>query len=307
MNSPPPAGVRREEPLARLSTVRTGGTAELFARVGDMARLQELLAWAAGVGVPVAVVGRGSNLLIADEGVRGLVLKLERELARIEVQGNRLVCGGGALLPRVAAEASRSGLSGIEFGVSIPGTIGGAVTMNANAYDGDLARVLQWVDVVTAAGCERREPGELALKYRSSNLVMGEVVAQASLALTPAAREEVSARMRAMQARRHEAQPRGIKTFGSTFKNPEGDPRAEGQTAGELLSRAGCKGLTVGGARFALKHANFIENMGSATTADVVAVMAEGRRLVMEMTGVELEPEVRRLGEIDFPWQGGRG
>ena len=191
-----------------------------------------------------------------------------------------------------------SGLSGLEFGVNIPGTVGGAVRMNANAYGGDLAKVLDWVEVATAAGTARRAPGELGFSYRRSNLGEGEVVARASFALARAEPDAVRATLADMRARRRAAQPGGIKTFGSTFKNPD-DPRAEGRSAGVLLDEAGCRGLAVGGARFSEKHANFVENRGHATTADVVALMAEGRRRVRERTGVELEPEVQLLGDVD--------
>jgi UDP-N-acetylmuramate dehydrogenase len=298
----PPPGVQRDYPLARLTTVRTGGPAELFARAGSERTVRELLAWAAGAGVAVSVVGSGSNLLVADDGVRGLCIKLDRALAEIEVAGPRIVCGGGARLPAVASRAAREGLSGIEFGVNIPGTVGGAVRMNANAYGGELVRVLEWVDLAGAAGVARRAPAELGLAYRSSNVRDGEVVLRASLALERAPVEEVKAALAGMRRRRHEAQPQGIRTFGSTFKNPE-DPRAEGRSAGLLLADAGCSGVAVGGARFASKHANFIENTGTATTADVVAVMAEGRRRVLERFGVELEPEVQTLGPVRFPWR----
>jgi UDP-N-acetylenolpyruvoylglucosamine reductase len=299
--------VRRDVPLARMATVRTGGLAQWFARAGEEQELRELLAWASATGMPAAVVGSGSNLLIADEGVPGLVVKLDRELARIEREGPaRIVCGGGARLPAVAARAAQAGLSGIEFGVNIPGTVGGAVKMNANAYGGELARALEWVQIVTADGSERREPAQLGFGYRHSNLRAGEIVACASLRLTPTEVEQVKATLADMRARRHEAQPQGIKTFGSTFKNPDfddpEDPRVAGRTAGQLLSEAGCNGLTVGGARFAPKHANFVENTGAATTADVVAVMAEGRRRVLERFGVALEPEVQTLGSVRFPW-----
>jgi UDP-N-acetylmuramate dehydrogenase len=297
-----PAGVKRDYPLARLTTVRTGGSGELFARAGSEAQLVELLAWAAGAGLMVAVVGSGSNLLVADEGVAGLVVKLDRELADIAVEGSRMVCGGGARLPAVAARAAREGLSGIEFGVNIPGTVGGAVRMNANAYGGQLQRVLEWVDVATATGVQRRRPAQLGLSYRRSNLRDGEIVIRASLALAPAAPQAVKATLADMRRRRHEAQPQGIRTFGSTFKNPD-DPRAQGRSAGLLLAEAGCNGVGVGGARFAPKHANFIENTGGATTADVLAVMAEGRRLVLERFGVELDPEVQTLGNVRFGWE----
>jgi UDP-N-acetylenolpyruvoylglucosamine reductase len=293
-----PDGVQPDYPLARLTTVRTGGSGDYFARPDSPERLCELLAWAASGGIEVGVVGSGSNLLVADEGFRGLVVKLDGSLAAIEQEGSRLLCGGGARLPQASARAARAGLSGLEFGVNIPGTVGGAVKMNANAYGGDLARVLEWVEVTTSDGTDRRRPDSLGFRYRRSNLGRGEIVARASFALTPAEPESVKATLAEMRASRKAAQPSGIKTFGSTFKNPE-DPRANGRSAGVLLDEAGCRGLTVGGARFSEKHANFVENLGEATTADVVALMAEGRRRVRERFGVELEPEVQFLGEVD--------
>jgi UDP-N-acetylenolpyruvoylglucosamine reductase len=257
-----------------------------------------VLAWADRDGIEVGVVGSGSNLLIADEGFRGLVIKLDGSLATIEQEDERLLCGGGARLPQAAAFAARAGLSGLEFGVNIPGTVGGAVKMNANAYGGDLARVLEWVEITTSAGTERRDPADLGFRYRKSNLKPGEIVARASFALSPAAPDSVKATLADMRSQRRAAQPSGIKTFGSTFKNPD-DPRADGRSAGVLLDEAGCRGLTVGGARFSEKHANFVENIGDATTADVIALMGEGRRRVRERFGVELEPEVQLLGEVD--------
>jgi UDP-N-acetylmuramate dehydrogenase len=292
--------VTRDYPLARLTTNRTGGAAELFARAGSLAELERLMAWAAAEGVEVGVVGSGSNLLVADAGVRGLIVKLDKDLSTIELDGTRLLCGGGARLPAVSARAAQAGLTGIEFGVNIPGTVGGAVRMNANAYGGELARVLEWVDVVGPSGTERREPDTLGFAYRRSSLQPGEVVARASFALREAASADVKATLADMRSRRKAAQPSGIKTFGSTFKNPT-DPRAEGRTAGQLLEAAGCRGLRVGGASFSAKHANFVENHGSATTADVIALMAEGRRRVKEACGVELEPEVQALGPVAMP------
>jgi UDP-N-acetylmuramate dehydrogenase len=293
-----PAGVEADYPLARLTTVRTGGPTDFFARPDSADRLAELLSWAEGERVQVGVVGSGSNLLVSDEGFRGLVLKLDGALSATERDGDRLVCGGGARLPQASARAAREGLSGLEFGVNIPGTVGGAVKMNANAYGGDLARVLEWVEVATPAGTDTRRPEQLGFAYRRSNLGPHDVVARASFALEPADPEAVKATLAEMRAQRKAAQPSGIKTFGSTFKNPD-DPGAEGRSAGVLLDEAGCRGLRVGGARFSEKHANFVENMGEATTADVVALMAEGRRRVRERFGVELEPEVQLLGEVD--------
>jgi UDP-N-acetylmuramate dehydrogenase len=290
--------VREDYPLERLTTVRTGGPADWFARPGDMDALLDLLRWADAEGVEVGVVGSGSNLLISDNGFRGLVLKLDEDLATIEQLGDHLVCGGGARLPQAAAQSARAGLSGLEFGVNIPGTVGGAVKMNANAYGGDLSRVLDWVLIATPAGADRRDAAQLGFEYRRSNLGPREVVARASFALTPAEPSAVKATLARMRAQRREAQPSGIKTFGSTFKNPD-DPRAEGRSAGMLLDAAGCRGLQMGGARFSAKHANFVENIGEATTADVIELMAEGRRRVRERFGVALEPEVQLLGDVD--------
>jgi UDP-N-acetylenolpyruvoylglucosamine reductase len=295
-----PAGVRPDHPLARLTTIRTGGSGEFFARPGTVNELAELLGWATAEGLEVGVVGSGSNLLIADEGVRGLVLKLDRDLCHIVQDGDHLVCGGGARLPAVSAHAARLGLSGIEFGVNIPGTVGGAVRMNANAYGGELARTLEWVDVVSAAGVERRTPSELGFAYRRSSLATGEVVAQARFSLSAADPAVVKATLGELRDRRREAQPSGIKTFGSTFKNPD-DARAQGRSAGMLLDAADARGLRIGGAGISEKHANFVVNHGDATTADVLAVMAEGRRRVAERFGVQLEPEVQTLGPVALP------
>jgi UDP-N-acetylenolpyruvoylglucosamine reductase len=296
-----PRGVVRNYPMSRLTTIRTGGSAELFARAGSLEELERLVGWAAAERLEVGVVGSGSNLLVADDGVRGLVLKLDKELSKIELDGVRIRCGGGARLPAVSARAAQAGLTGIEFGVNIPGSVGGALRMNANAYGGELGRVLEWVDVVTAAGSGRRVPSQLGLAYRRSNLTGGEIVARAGFALERAASvEQVKTTLGSMRSRRKAAQPSGIKTFGSTFKNPS-DPKADGRSAGELLDAAGARGLRIGGAGFSGKHANFVENHGNATTADVIAVMAEGRRRVLERFGIELEPEVQALGAVQFP------
>ena len=295
-----PDGVQRDFPLARLTTVRTGGAADWFARPGSEAELLELLAWAGEKGLVLGVVGSGSNLLVGDAGFRGLAIKLDGELATIERDGERLLCGGGARLPSASAKAAGWGLAGLEFGVNIPGTAGGAVKMNANAYGGQLAEVLEWVDVCAAPGRDRRVPDDLDFTYRSSNLGSGEVVSRASFKLTPDDPAEIKARLEGMRGKRREAQPSGIKTFGSTFKNPE-DERAGGRSAGQLLEAAGCRGLRQGDARFSEVHANFVENEGTATTADVLELMAEGRRRVHERFGLVLEPEVQILGEVSWP------
>jgi UDP-N-acetylenolpyruvoylglucosamine reductase len=295
-----PAGIERDYPLARLTTVRTGGAAAFFARPQDEDSLLAALRWADSEGLAVGIVGSGSNLLVADSGFGGLAIKLAGALASTERDGELVLCGGGARLPSAAAKTAGWGLSGLEFGVNIPGTAGGAVRMNANAYGGQLAEVLEWVEVATAAGSERRVPQKLGFAYRRSNLGPGEVVARACFRLRPADPEAIRMTLAEMRGRRREAQPSGIKTFGSTFKNPE-DPRAEGRSAGQLLEVAGCRGLRHGGARFSEKHANFVENDRGASTADVLALMAEGRRRVHERFGLWLEPEVQVLGEVEWP------
>jgi UDP-N-acetylmuramate dehydrogenase len=298
--SPAPEGLQSDFPLARLTTVRTGGSADWFARPRSEADLLELLAWAGEEDLAVGTIGSGSNLLVADEGFRGLAIKLDGELATIEREGERVVCGGGARLPSASAKAANWGLSGLEFGVNIPGTAGGAVRMNANAYGGRLAEILEWVDVCSAAGRERRVSEQLGFVYRNSNLAAGEVVSRVSFRLRQDDPAAIRERLEAMRDRRREAQPSGIKTFGSTFKNPD-DAAAGGRSAGQLLEVAGCQGLRQGGARFSEKHANFVENSDGATTADVLALMAEGRRRVHARFGVVLEPEVQILGEVEWP------
>ena len=298
--SGPPAGVERDFPLARLTTIRTGGAADWFARPRSEDELLALLAWTGGAGLEIGVIGSGSNLLIADAGFRGLAIKLDGELTAIERDGDRVVCGGGARLPSVSAKAAGWGLAGLEFGVNIPGTAGGAVKMNANAYGGQLAEVLEWVEICTPVSRERLDPDRLGFAYRGSNLGPNDVVSRASFRLRPDDPAAIKGRLEEMRGWRRDAQPSGIKTFGSTFKNPE-DARAEGRTAGQLLAAAGCQGLQVGGARFSPKHANFVENTGDATTTEVVELMSAGRRRVHDRFGVVLEPEVQLLGDVLWP------
>lgn len=299
--SAPVEGLQRDFPLARLTTVRTGGDADWFLRPRDEGTLVAALRWAKAEDLPVGVIGSGSNLLVADDGFHGLAIKLDGELAQIEREGGeRVICGGGYRFPSAAAKTAGWGLSGLEFGVNIPGTAGGAVRMNANAYGGQLQEVLEWVEIVKAEGTVLRSPEQLGFSYRQSNLQAGEVVARVGFHLRPTDPERVRATLAEMRDRRREAQPSGVKTFGSTFKNPD-DERAEGRSAGQLLEAAGCRGLRHGGARFSEKHANFVENDRGATTADVLELMAAGRRRVHERFGVELEPEVQVLGELNWP------
>jgi UDP-N-acetylmuramate dehydrogenase len=296
-----PEIVEVDHPLWRLTTVRTGGDADYFAKPESVDHLVELLAWAETEAVAVGIIGSGSNLLVSDHGFRGLALKLAGPLTDIEHQGTRVICGGGARLPSAAAKSAGWGLTGLEFGINIPGTAGGAVRMNANAYGGRLADVLEEVEVCDGNGVRSLSPDELGFGYRSSALGSGQIVSGVTFQLAPDEPETIKERLAEMRAWRREAQPSGIKTFGSTFKNPD-DPAADGRSAGQLLDLAGCRGLTVGGARLSEKHANFIENMGEATTADVIAVMAAGSDRVRAEFGVELEPEVQVLGEVDWPF-----
>jgi UDP-N-acetylenolpyruvoylglucosamine reductase len=292
----PPPFVERDVPIARLTTVGTGGPARWFARPTDVEQLRELLHWRGECGIEMAVIGLGSNLLAADEGFDGLVVRLAGELAAIERDGEQIHCGGGASLAAVVKRATGWGLSGIEFGCAIPGTVGGAVRMNAGAYGGEMKDVLEQALVLDADGERRGGPAELELRYRGSNVAPGEVVAQAHLRLRPGDTDAIAATVREMQRRRREAQPAGVRTFGSVWKNP-----SEELGAGRLLEESGLKGFQIGGARISPVHANFIENVdGTATSADVVALMAEARRRARER-GVELEHEVQMLGPIGLP------
>jgi UDP-N-acetylenolpyruvoylglucosamine reductase len=288
----PPAIVQADYPTARLTTVGTGGPARWFARPTTVAELGDVLAWAAGAGLETAVIGLGSNLLVSDEGYDGVVIRLAGELARIERDEDRVTCGGGASLAAIVKRATEWGLSGIEFGCAIPGTAGGAVRMNAGAYGGEIRDVLAEALVIGAEGQRRGGPDALGMTYRRSEIVPGEVVAEAVLEL----RRDDPARIREtvadMQRRRRDAQPAKVRTFGSVWKNPGGE-----RTAGRLLEECGLKGYVVGGARISPVHANFIENHDGARSADVIALMQEARRRA-RARGVELEHEVQMLGPI---------
>lgn len=287
-----PPGVVRDAPLAPLTTIRVGGTADRLLEVRSSRRAVAALAWAEAAGIPVAVVGRGSNLLIADAGFRGLVLRLEGALTGISVRGRALWCGGGASLPRAVQRAANSGLEGLEWGASIPGTAGGAVAMNAGAHAGELAEVLSWAVVCDARGRRVVGPGDLAFGYRRSAVGAGDVVAMVGFRLRPGDPDAIRARLAEFRGHRRATQPQGVRTFGSVFTNPEGD------SAGRLLEAAGCKGLAEGAARFSPVHANFIEASPGCRSADVLALMSEGRRRVAGAGGPLLHPEVRYLDPV---------
>ena len=283
-------------PLARFTTIGTGGPARAFARPETVEELHESLAWAREHELPVATVGLGSNLLVADGGVDAVVLKLAGELASARVADELLVAGGGAANAVCLHRARDAGLGGFEFACAIPGTAGGGVRMNAGAYGSDWAAVLERALVVNADGARWRTPDELGLRYRDSDLRHGEVVAQVEFRLLPRSRDEIRAIVSDLQRQRKAAQPTNKRTYGSVFKNPPHE-----LTAGRLLEACGLKGFRIGGAQISPRHANFIENADGARSADALALMAEARRRAWEQFGVELEHEVQFLGDIALP------
>ena len=285
--------VEEKVELARLTTIGTGGPAAAFARPTTIAELGEALVWAAERGLEVATVGLGSNLLAADEGVDGLVLKLAGDLAAVRVDGATLVAGGGATNAVCLHQARAAGLGGFEFACAIPGTAGGGVRMNAGAYGSDWSKVLVRARVASADGEAWLTADELGLSYRHSELRPGQVVAEVEYRLTPRPPEEIKETVRELLAQRKATQPTNRRTFGSVFKNPSHE-----LGAGRMLEACGLKGHTIGGAMISPMHANFIENAGGATTADALALLAEARRRAREQFGVELEHEVRLLGAI---------
>jgi UDP-N-acetylmuramate dehydrogenase len=288
--------VESDVSLSRFTTLGTGGPARHFARPKTVDEVGELLAWARGSDLPVAPVGLGSNLLVADDGFPGLVVKLDGPLAAARVEDGRLVAGGGAPLAVCLHRARAANLGGIEFVCAIPGTVGGGVWMNAGAYGGDISSVLVRAQVVDETSARWFGPEELGLHYRRSELRRGQIVARAEFRLEPKPADEIKATVAEMQRQRKDAQPTNKRTFGSVFKNPEHE-----LTAGRMLEACGLKGHRIGGAQISPKHANFIENAGGATSADALALIAEARRRALEQFGVRLEAEVQLLGAIEVP------
>jgi UDP-N-acetylmuramate dehydrogenase len=288
--------VKEEVALSRYTTLGTGGPARWFDMPEREEALVERLAWAEREGLEVAVVGLGSNLLVADDGFPGLVLKLAGDLATAEAADGRLLAGGGAPLAVCLHRARAAELGELEFACAIPGTVGGGVWMNAGAYGSDIARVLDRALVAEAGGARWRTPAELGLRYRASGLRHGQVVARAEFRLEPRPVAEIKATVAEMQARRKAAQPTNKRTFGSVFKNPEHE-----LTAGRMLEACGLRGFRIGGAQISPKHANFIENADRARSADAIALVAEARRRAREQFGVVLHPEVQLLGGLEVP------
>jgi UDP-N-acetylenolpyruvoylglucosamine reductase len=287
--------IEEHVPLSRYTTVGIGGPARWLARPSTEEELQEALRWAAEHGAAVVTIGLGSNLLVADDGVNALVLRLEGELAAAGTEGDRLVAGGGAANAVCLHRTRAAGLGGFEFACAIPGTVGGGVAMNAGAYGGDWKAILARALVVSAEGSAWQSPDELGLEYRRSGLMNGEVVAKAEFRLESRPPEEVKATVAELQARRKAAQPTNKRTFGSVFKNPDHE-----LSAGRMLEACGLKGHRIGGAQISPRHGNFIENAGEARASDALALMVEARRRALEEYGIELEREVRFLGTLEL-------
>ena len=282
--------------LARFTTIGTGGPARWFARPASVEELSEALAWAAAEGVPVDVIGLGSNVLVHDDGVDALVLKLTGGFASVRIEADELVAGGGAANAVCLHRAREVGLGGLEFASAIPGTVGGGVRMNAGAYGREFADVLVDALVVDAKGARRVRVDELDLSYRHSGLRGDQVVAEVRVRLEASSPEAVKARVAELLGQRKATQPTNKRTFGSVFKNPKDSPGA-----GRMIEECGLKEYVIGGALVSPRHANFIENAGGATSADCIAVMAEARSRVAERFGYELEHEVRFLGPLELP------
>jgi UDP-N-acetylmuramate dehydrogenase len=282
--------------LSRFTTLGAGGPAIAFARPESVDEVVEALAWARDQGLSVATIGLGSNLLVADAGFDGLVLKLGGELGQAQVEGERLLAGGGAPNAVCLHRVRAGSLGGFEFACAIPGTVGGGAWMNAGAYGSDWAQILDRALVVDEQGARWLTPAELGLRYRHSELRHGQVVARVEFTLSPLPEEQIKANVARLQALRKAAQPTNKRTFGSVFKNPEHE-----LSAGRMLEACGLKGHRIGGAQISPRHANFIENADGARTEDAIALMAEARRRALEQYGVELVHEVEFLGELELP------
>jgi UDP-N-acetylmuramate dehydrogenase len=272
--------------------MRVGGPADLFATVHNVHELRAIVRFARSRAIPLTLLGRGSDVVIADAGIRGLVVQNRAEGSQLD--GGQYVAESGLPMARAATETQKAGLTGLEFGLAIPGTVGGAVWANAGAHDSDMATVLESADVLLADGSESRlSATDLELRYRDSRLKHqpGEVVLGASFRLVPAEPDVIAARLDDIRRWRRDHQPLGIPSAGSTFRNPPGD------SAGRLIDEAGLKGRRIGGASVSEKHANFIVNDGHGNASDVRALVDEVALIVERETGVRLEPEVVFLGD----------
>jgi UDP-N-acetylenolpyruvoylglucosamine reductase len=288
--------IEENVPLARHTTIGTGGAARWFARPETVDALQDALRWARDNDVATEVIGLGSNVLVHDDGVDGLVIRLAGELTAAAVEGSDLVAGGGAPNAVCLHRARAAGLGGLEFASAVPGTAGGGVRMNAGAYGREWRDVLVEALVVDADGSRTVPVDELGLSYRRSALAPGQVVARVRFRLHRSSPEAVKEKVAELLAQRKATQPTNKRTFGSVFKNPSSE-----LGAGRAIEECGLKGHRIGGALVSPRHANFIENAGGATSAECIALMAEARRRVHARFGVELEHEVQFLGPLELP------
>jgi UDP-N-acetylmuramate dehydrogenase len=303
-------GVKAERgmPLGKLTTMRVGGPADLLATAHNAFELRGLVRFARARGLPLTLLGRGSNVVISDRGVRGLVVHVRAEGSRID--GTAYVAEAGLPMARAATETQKAGLSGLEFGLAIPGCVGGAVWANAGAHGADVSAVLESADVLLADGSEARMPAaELGLGYRESRFKHqdhespAEVVIGARFRLTAASEAEIKARLDDIRHWRQAHQPLGIPSAGSVFRNP-----SEGPSAGALIEAAGLKGLQEGGATVSEKHANFIVNDRRGTAADVRRLMDRVRATIVDTTGIDLVPEIVFVGDwAGWPWAAADG
>jgi UDP-N-acetylmuramate dehydrogenase len=282
--------IQADAKLAPFTWFRAGGAAEALLRPADAEDLSAFLHNLPHE-VPVHVIGACSNLIVRDGGLPGVTIRLARGFSTIAAEADGIIAGAAALDVTVAEHAAAAGLSGLEFLSGIPGSIGGAVAMNAGAYGGDMAHVLDWAEIVTRTGEQRRlVAAELAFAYRHAALPAGAVVTRARLRATSGAPALIAARMAEIKVSRETSQPVRARTGGSTFRNPDG------MKAWELIDIAGCRGLVRGGAMVSEKHTNFLINTGTATAADIEGLGEEVRRRVLAATGVTLEWEIRRIG-----------
>lgn len=285
--------IMENEPMSKHTTFRIGGNADMFVSP-HLNQIPEIMSLAKEYDIPVTIIGNGSNLLVGDKGIRGLVLSLGKEAEAVEIQENHMVVGAGTLLSKAAAEAARNGLSGLEFAAGIPGTLGGAIVMNAGAYGGEMKDVVVSAKVLTPAGeVIELSRDELALSYRHSCIPeKGYIVLEAVMELAPGNEEQIREVMADFKNRRIEKQPLEYPSAGSTFKRPEG------YFAGKLIQDADLRGYTVGGAQVSEKHCGFVVNKGNATAADVCNLIDDVKRIVYEKFQVEMEPEVKMIGEF---------
>ena len=286
----------RDEPLARFTTMRVGGPADLFASVHNAFELKALVRFARSRGLPHVVLGRGSDVIISDAGVRGLVIQDRAEGSKVD--GRRYIADAGVPMARAATETQKAGLSGLEFGLAIPGSVGGAVWANAGAHESEMATVLQSARVLLADGSEVEVPvGELDLSYRDSRFKHGdpvgpsELIVAATFELEPADADTIKARLDEIRHWRQAHQPLGLPSAGSVFRNPPGD------SAGRLIDAAGLKGRRIGGAVVSEKHANFIVNDQKGTATDVRRLVDLVHAEILARDGVDLQPEVQFIGD----------